>query len=180
MDESWNPLRLLDEQAISYQNSRKAGKPFNKYTISQSTRQTILGNHDTSYFETHLEDLCLDFIKQSVAEEVYGNYLPVMNGLQVALQYQQGMYGNDNESVIQYDDKFITNIVYSSPIMDKHLQGPYKIMSAIKNVTTASALGFNFRSGIRELMQGMWIHISRSMAESYGRDQFTKGEIAQA
>ena len=148
--------------------------------MNQDTRNKILGAYDVSHFETHLEDLGLEFIKNAMAVEVNTKYLPIMQGIQIALQYQQSMYGNENASSIEYIEKYITSAVYNAPIMDEHLQAPYKLLSAIKNVTTASALGLNFRSGIRELMQGMWIHISRSMAESYGRDQFTKSEIAQA
>ena len=123
--------------------------------MSSDTRNTLLGLYDTSHFETHLEKLGLEFIKNYVAEEVHNQYLPMLHGIQIALQYQQSMYGNDNKEVIDYVDKFITSNVYSAPIMDEHLQGPYKVLSAIKNVTTASALGLNFRSGLRELMQGV-------------------------
>ena len=64
--------------------------------------------------------------------------------------------------------------------MDKGLQPVYKTLAAIKKFTTATALGLNLRSGLREMMQGMWIHISRAMTNAYGKDQFSGKDLAEA
>ena len=65
------------------------------------------------------------------------------------------MFGVVTDHVLEYIDKFIDANVYSKPIMAKELQGAYKMLSVVKSITTATALGLNLRSGIREMMQGM-------------------------
>ena len=65
------------------------------------------------------------------------------------------MYGQEAENLLEFLDKYLTVNIYNKPIMDKGLQPVYKTLAAIKKFTTATALGLNLRSGLREMMQGM-------------------------
>ena len=179
-DNALNFLQIFDEQAQQSKAAVQTQRFFNKYSMDSSTRNEILEAHDIGYFETHLEELLLDYIHSYVKEEVMSDVIPRVQGIKIALQYNQAMYGQVSDNVIEYIEKWITSNIYGQSIMETSLQPIYKTLSVVKQITTATALGFNLRSGFRELLQGVWIHMSRVMAEAYGADQFTKADIAKA
>lgn len=152
-NEAINFMKIFDEQQQMLLD-KDPSKPFNKYAISDSTRDKILNNHDVTEFETQLEDLLLDYIHNYVSEEVMNEYLPQIQGIKLVLMYNQGMYGQVNKDVIDYIDKYVDSNVYNQSLIDPQLQPVYKMLTVIKKVTTATALGFNLRSGVRELLQG--------------------------
>lgn len=179
-NEALNFLKLLPEQEQQFRESKGEPKVYNKYRLNGLSRSDLIENYGIDGLETQLEDLLLNVIHTYTMEEVMNEYLPRLQGIKIALQYQTGMFGVVTDHVLEYIDKFIDANVYSKPIMAKELQGAYKMLSVVKSITTATALGLNLRSGIREMMQGMWIHLSRTMAEAYGKDQFTKKDVAKA
>jgi hypothetical protein len=69
--------------------------------------------------------------------------------------YNQGMYGQLSDNVVEYIDKYIDINIYNQTIIKgSSMQRVHKMMNTIQRVTTATTLGFNFRSGLRELLQG--------------------------
>lgn len=180
IDENLNFLRLLPEEERNLMDSRKRKELFNRFRIDSNARKTIISNYGISQLETQLEDVVRNYIHSFAMEEVMQDYLPKMQGIKIALQYQQHMFGAITQDVIDFIDKFIDINVYETPIMDSNLRTVYKCLATVKNITTAATLGFNWRSGVREFLQGAWVHITRVLAESYGKDQFTHSEVAQA
>jgi hypothetical protein len=111
---------------------------------------------------------------------VWNEVLPQIQAIKLVLQYKHQFFGQDVTETINYFDKYIELNVFNKPIMDKQLQTPYRFLSAIKSFTSATVLGFNMRSGLRELMQGMWNHISRSTVQMYGKNMFKSSEVLKA
>lgn len=179
-DESVNFLKILPQQENDYGVSRAKQKVYNKYKLSSLSRINLIESNGIDGLETNLEKLLRDVIHTYVTEEVMNNYMPMMQGIKIALQYQQQMYGVATEKVVDYINKYIDINVYGKPIMDEQLYSVYKCLSTVKSITSTTALGFNITSGIREMMQGIWINISRTMAKAYGKDQFTSTEVTQA
>lgn len=180
LDESVNFLRLLPEQQEKRIRENSSTRVYNKYELDGLNRETLLNKYGTEHFETNLNRLLDDFVITYSIQEVMNEYLPRLQGIKIALQFNQWMYGTINKDTIDYIDKYITINVHNQPIMDKNLQPIYKVLTTVRSVTTATALAWNFKSGIREMMQGMWMHISRSMANAYGKDQFTTKELAKS
>lgn len=179
-NESLNFLRLIPEQETDLMQAKRQKKVYNRFNISQTSRNQLIQNHGVQSFETQLEEVLRTFINSYITEEVMEEYLPRMQGIKFALQYQQQMFGNLTNDTIEFIDKFVDINAYGQPIMDPKLRPLYKCLATVKNITTATTLGFNWRSGLREMMQGMWVHISRTMANAYGKDQFTQKDIAKA
>lgn len=179
-NESINFLKILPQQESSFEKSKSQQRIYNKFKIDGLSRTNLIENYGINGLETQLEDLLLSVIHTYTTEEVMNEYLPRLQGIKIALQYNQSMYGVATDNVIEYIDKFIDVNAYGKPIMDKQLQEVYKFLSTVKSITTATALGLNMRSGIREMTQGIWIHLSRTMANAYGKDQFTKSDVAKA
>lgn len=177
-NEALNFLNIFDSQQSDLNVSRKQYVAYNKYKIGSDTRKKLLNDTDINKFETHLGILILDIINTYHKEEVYNDILPQIQGLKIALQYQQKVLGNDTQNILDAIDKYVDINMFSKPIMD--LQPIYKLLSAVRSVTGATVLGFNMRSGIRELMQGMWNHLSRSMVQMYGKGMFNHADILKA
>lgn len=179
-DEAINFLRLLPGQEENYKVARQKAEVYNKFKMDANSRQAILDKYGTEGLETQLEHVLRGMIHAYSTEEVLNEYLPRMQALKFTLQYYKHMFGVETEHMNDIIEKFITINAYGQPIMDKNLHFAYKCLSTVRNITGATVLGWNLRSGIRELMQGIWVHLSRSMAEAYGKNQFTKGELAKA
>jgi hypothetical protein len=154
-NESLNFLKILPQQESSFEETRSQQKVYNKFRINSLSRANLIDNYGINGFETQLENLLLNVIHSYTTEEVMNEYLPRLQGIKIALQYNQQMYGVATDNVIEYIDKFIDVNAYGKPIMDKQLGEVYKFLSTIKSITTATALGLNMRSGIREMMQGI-------------------------
>lgn len=179
-DESLNFFRLIPEQEQDLMQKRRHSEVYNRFDIGNDVREDMIEKHGVTFFETQLEDVVRTVIHEYETEKVMQEFIPRLQGVKLALQYQQFMFGNDATHLLEYIDKYITLNVYNQPIMDERMRPVYKILSAAKQVTSMTTLGFNWRSGIREMLQGVWSHISRASAEAYGKDQFTRAELAKA
>ncbi|MBS6114972.1 hypothetical protein [Thomasclavelia spiroformis] len=150
-----NILRLFEEQMKDFDLAKDAQRVYNKFKIGNDTREQIIANHGINSLETHLEDLLRSVIHTYTAEEHYNDVIPQIQGIKIALQYNQAIYGQEAKNLLEFIDKYVTSNIYNKPIMDKNLQPIYKTLAAIKKITTATALALNVRSGLREMMQGM-------------------------
>lgn len=179
-DSAINFLRLLPEQEALLQESSRSKDAYNKYDITDSTRQQIIDKNGVNMLETNLEKILRDVIHAYTNQQVMREFLPRLQAVKICLQFSERIYGEPATGIIDYVDKFITKNVYSKPIMDSGIYPVHKLVSAVKDVATYTTLGWNYRSGIRELLQGMWTHITRNWAEAYGKDQFTIKDLKEA
>ena len=175
-----NFLRIFPQQEENYRDQSRKGEVYNKYDIDQNSRNTLLENLDISEFETNLEILLWDYIISFERSKVMKEFLPRMQAVKMSLQYMKGMYGIKVENMNKYIDDYIKVNVYNQPIMDEKLQPYYKYAGVIRDVVSATSLGFNYRSGIREMVSGIWINLSRSMVNMYGHNHFNKSELVKA
>ena len=106
--------------------------------------------------------------------------MPYIQGVKLVLQYKNQFFGQEISETLDYLDKYIDINIFSKPVMNSQLQAPYKMLSAVRSFASATVLGFNVRSGLRELMQGMWNHLSRSMVSMYGKNMFKSSEVLKA
>jgi len=129
---------------------------FNRFNTNEFSRQTLLDSQNTGYWEFDLERILINVIEEYEQEKASARYIPAIQGLQMAL-HVYGLFANGEavipnvEEVIQ---KYLTRTLYESPIMDESLIPAYRVMSIFKDATSKLMLGGNFRSGIRELIQG--------------------------
>ncbi len=154
-DEALNFLRLLPGQEENFMEKRKRMEVYNKFDMDSNTRADIIAKFGVEGLEIQLEDLLREVIHSYTQESVMKEYLPRMQALKLTLQYYNYMFGLETEGTNEIMDKFITVNAYGQPIMDKSMRSTYKFLSTVRNITGATILGFNFKSGIRELMQGI-------------------------
>lgn len=180
LEEELNVLRLFSDEVTSLQAHQRAGVIHNRFRIDANTRHKMLVDHGPNKMETHLENLLRNVISTYVTEQVMGEMLPRILAVKVVLKYQHEMFGVIPENTVKYIDDYIKLNVYQQPIMHEDLNRVYKMLSVFRDISTTTALAFNYRSGMRELLQGIWIHITRSMADVYGEDRLKKRNLAKA
>ena len=175
-----NFLRIFPAQEENYMDATRRSVVYNKYDINQNTRNNILATLDQDDIETNLEDLVWDYIVSYETANVMQEFLPRMQAIKISLQYMHNMFGVDIRNVSKYIDEYLKVNVYKQPIMDEKLVPYYKKLGVVRDIISATSLGFNYRSGIREMVSGIWINLSRSMVNAYGKDQFKKEELIKA
>ena len=167
-----------EEEKTNYE--RDSLEVYNKFRIDQSTRNKILNDEGVESMETNLEDLIRSYLHVYVTEEVSSKFLPLIQGFKIGLLCQEFFYGQKVDNLIEFIKKYTQLNIYNEPIMDEGLQPAYKFMAMLKQVATATTLGFNLKSGTRETLQGIWIGLSRTAAGIYGKDQFTMKDFTKA
>lgn len=175
-----NFLRLFPEQEKDLHNKRSEGEVYNKYRIGADKRQILIDNLETAEFETDLEALFWDYVVSYEREAVMKEFLPKMQAVKMSLQYMNYMFGVKVTNVDKWIDDFVKLNVYNEPIMDEKLVPHYRYAGVIRDIVGATSLGFNYRSGIREMVSGIWINLSRSMVNMYGPNHFSKTELVKA
>lgn len=116
----------------------------------------MLEKNGAESFETQLEILLRDVVYTYCNAKVMREFIPRLEAIRIGALYQQAVLGIPGNYKVLLDniDEILSVNVYSTPVMDPSLRIPYQIASVAKNITTATALGFNYNSGIRELLQG--------------------------
>ena len=155
LEEELNVLRLFSDEVTSLQAHQRAGVIHNRFRIDANTRHKMLVDHGPNKMETHLENLLRNVISTYVTEQVMGEMLPRILAVKVVLKYQHEMFGVIPENTVKYIDDYIKLNVYQQPIMHEDLNRVYKMLSVFRDISTTTALAFNYRSGMRELLQGI-------------------------
>lgn len=180
-EESTNWTQIFGVQTESKQRRESEDlEIYNKFKIDQPTRTQIINQEGVAAMEINLETVLRNFVHVYSAEKTASKYLPLIEGFKVGLLYQEFFYGQTITNLIDYIKKYIKVNIYNEPIMDPGLLPAYRFMSVLKEVTSMTVLGGNFRSGFKELLQGTWIGLSRAAIGIYGKDQFTLKDYTKA
>lgn len=180
LEEDLNVLRLFSDEVSTLQTRQKEGAIHNRFRIDANTRHQMLVKYGPNKMETHLENLLRNIISTYTTEQVMGEMLPRILAVKVALKYQHDMFGIIPDNTIDFINKYIKLNVYQQSIMNDDLRRVSKMLSVFRDISTTTALAFNYRSGLRELLQGVWIHITRSMADVYGENRLKQRNLAKA
>lgn len=150
-----NFMRLFPQQEADYSAHQRNGIVYNKYKIDEYTRGNLLAEVEIEEFETQLENLLWDYIVTFKTEEVMTEFLPRIQAIKVATQYMAGMFGVKVDNINQYIDDYVNLNIYNKPIMEENLVPIYRFLGPIKDMMNGVAMGFNVRSGIREMVSGI-------------------------
>jgi hypothetical protein len=71
------------------------------------------------------------------------------------VQYHEHLTGELTPNILKTVHDYVKLNLFDKPIMDESLEAPYRMASVVRDLSSIMMLGFNYRSGIRELMQGM-------------------------
>ena len=144
---------------------RENAQLYNKFELDHSQREQKLNEHGTGSYETDLEAVFNEALFVYTKQEVSRKYVPIFNAMRAGLVYASQQGGNNLTDVITAFDKMVKSKFYGENIMDKNLQGIYKVIAVLKSAFSTLTLGLSVRSFLREILQGTWIGLSRSGVE---------------
>lgn len=172
-----NFLDLFSEQMNPQMEGSIPYRVYDQFDLDLSSRQTVLTAHDVSEFSLDIDRILRTFIKTKIKNQEINRILPEVIAIHTILQYHEHLSGETNANIIAAVKDYVKLNLFDKPIMDEGLIPAYRMARVLRDMASLMSLGFNYRSGLRELMQGMWTHISRTMVELYGKDQFTVKDI---
>lgn len=156
---------FAEDVALKQEFELNNARLYNKFELSNSQREKKLTEHGTGSFETDLESVFNQALVAYVKQEVSKKYVPIFNAMRAGLVYASQQGGNNLQDVITAFDKMVKSKFYGENIMDKNLQGIYKVLAVMKSAFSTLTLGLSVRSFLREILQGTWIGLSRSGVE---------------
>ena len=156
------------------------GHIYNRYDLNTQSRNTLLSELSLDDLEMDLGAVMMDYVNTYTINQIYNTIIPQLHGVVMGLRYQQKYLGMDYTSTEDVIMKFIRANVLNQKVMDKNMQAVYKPIAVLKKLFTTTSLGLNYVSGIREFLQGTWVNISRTMAQAYGKEQFTMADLGWA
>ena len=173
LKDKWNQYRELTQDVFAGKTEEKQqwrkNSPFelyNKFNQSTDARQSIIEEHGgVGFFETNLEDVINQALVAYNKSKLSRKFIPILDGMRVAMRINQTYGGAKMESTIENFDKLVNSKFYGESIVDEGLQPYMKWIQTVKSFFSKLQLGFNFRSFFRELFQGTWMGLSRSGIE---------------
>ena len=140
-------------------------KLHNRFKISTESRRDLINKYGVDYFSQDCE-LFLHLGAEEYAREFASEeYLPGMYIIQQMSYYSTLNGGPDQSKVADAMERYLKVALLNVPHMEKDLINPHRILSFAKSFTSYAALTLNVRSGVREMLQGQWIGMSRAMVE---------------
>jgi hypothetical protein len=104
--------------------------------------------------EINLETIFREYTHTYASEKIASKYIPLIEGFKMGMLYREFFYGQTVTNLIEYIKRYTKINIYNEPIMDPGLLPVYRFMSVLKQATSMTVLGGNFRSGAKELLQG--------------------------
>ena len=148
-------MNLFQEQRGEQTEALNKYTPYNPYDISQENRAALLLDHGVGEFETNLETILISYVKSKLRQNEYERIMPEVLGIKTMLAYYHNLHGQDVKVSQKAIDDFIKLNLFDKPIMDGNLHTVYRALNSVKSMATYLTLGGNYRSGMRETLQGM-------------------------
>jgi hypothetical protein len=156
---------------------------FDPMEISESdinSRLDYIAGQDFDYWSRNVEDIVSGYKFAKIQKREYDKVLPKIKALKVAAALYGRETGIDMSNFIDYLDDQTKLAIHSQTILNPESQQAAGVVSYVKFVASAATLGFNPRGVVRECIEGIWKYTGRSLIQTYGREQFTKADVAFA
>ena len=97
---------------------------FNKLDRDQASRASLIEEKGVGFFETNLEDVIYEALVSYNKSRLSKKYIPIIDGMRIALRANQAYGGAKMEETITAFDKLVKSKFYGESIVDEPLQ-PY-------------------------------------------------------
>ena len=155
-----------DIKAKWYSDLEHGRSLYNKFALDSETRKRKLNDKGVGFFETDLERVLFEAVTAYTKSEISYEYIPRLNAMQTVMKLSQSYSHVLQDQTEKALDKLIKSKFYGEPIIEgKGLQAWAKWLNVVKKGLSMLALGVNFRSFLRETLQGAFMGFSRSVVE---------------
>ena len=172
---------VISEQERENMNSaRELFEMYDRFEMGEASRQALLDEHPMDYFEKNVEDIVSSYVFSKVRKEEMDKVLPEVQGILMMVRMNAAQQGIDISTYDKYINDFMKSTVFNMSIIEDNQKHLFEVIKAVKAMNSKLTLGFNSRTGIREIVQGLWKNIGASMIRHYGKEQFGTKEYTQA
>lgn len=133
---------------------------YNRYTYTNENldaRDRYINTKGTSYFETNIENIFIDFLSEQVRVDEFNKLLMRIKAIELALT-MKGIAEGDDEGVnhtIETIDDFITVNIFNKSIMEKTNQKIDAFLSPLRRLVSTFYVSANPVGEVRDILQGL-------------------------
>lgn len=167
-------LKLQTANAENY-------KMIDRFEYSETgNRMRLIRENDEYYFSHSLDRIFYNYAAVKLRKEVMDEYLPVMKAVLISLKSQELLDGLKLGSLTEYVGDYIQAKVLDQSLISEDYRGISQVAGNLKMATTIGALGFNPKSGLFQVFEGVFKNFSRSYFKPMGENQFGIKEYLSA
>ena len=170
-----------DKEDLKYQKtSAENYKMIDRFEYSENgNRRRLIESNDEYYFSHSLERIFYNYAAVKLRKQVMDEYIPIMKAILISLRSQQLLDGLKLTSLENYLVDYLKAKVLDQSLVPEDYQVLQEIVQSMKGVTTLGALGFNVKTGLFQVFEGVFKNFSRSFFKPMGDRQFGIKEYIQ-
>lgn len=138
---------------------------FERFDRSPADRIAKIEEFGAGFFETDVERVFREASMAYIKQHTSRKYIPIIMGMKLSLAYQSELEGNKLTNTRKAFDDYVKKKIYGEPIVRDDLLPLFRYLNILKAGFSKLTLGLNSRSFVRELAQGTWTGLSRSVVE---------------
>lgn len=182
-DEQLNQLDMTEEEELAYKATHKDlssyKEMYNRFDISESKREELLDEYDTGYFETNLELVEACFQHAIIRKFEFDKILPIIEAVRNVIGLRAYNLNVELPELNKAIDEYVRLVIFSeSPYKDKNTL--IKVANTLAHVTRFNFLGFNYKSLIREPLQGFFMMSTRALTRAMGENSAKLSDVMWA
>lgn len=153
---------FAEDEETAIRTNSLGKKLYNKFDLTSGKRIQKIQEQGVGKFDLNVERVFNQALVAYVKSEVSKEYLPLVAGLRLSIQYRSS-YGNQKmDEILKTFDKAVKSKMFGESIVPVELQPICKFISFIRKGFTRMALSLNFTSFFRETLQGIYNGAARA------------------
>lgn len=156
--------------------------PSSSTTLSEveNSRRNLLNQYGRAFFETNVENICIDFLAKHISTTQYNKLLVASKALLLELHITGNYSGNKDvvDKEIKYIQDYLKVNVLNTSIMSEEEKKVVGIISPIKRIVTHLLIGGNIIGALRDTFEGAQHNFIRSVIKLH--TDITPNEVSKA
>lgn len=167
------------------ENAEKTAQAFEMFDMfersdNQAKREEYLLETDLDILDHDVGNLFYTYAASKLRKQVLDKYRPMMQGQLVQLMMEAATNNINIDKNIDYILKYTTAKVFNASIVPKDYRILAKALEKTRTIATYLTLGFSPKSGLFQMIEGVWKNVSRAGFKPLGENQFGKEELMKA
>lgn len=173
---------LTAEDAKKYENDAEVFKIFDIFERSDNEvkREQFLRETDLDIFDKDVGNILYVYAAAKLRKQVLEQYTPMLQAQLVQIMMEAATNNINQDGNIDYILKYVKSKIFDASIVPEQWRGLAKALSKVRTITTYMALGWSPKSGLFQMIEGVWKNASRAGFKPLGENQFGKDELIKA
>lgn len=157
-------------------------KVFDTFESSDNSikREQLLKDTDIDVFDHDIGNIFYMYAAAKVRKVQLDNYLPLLKAQLVQNMYEAALNNISIDNNVDYILKYTKAKIMDMSIVPEDYRVLAKALANVRSVATYLTLGFSPKSGLFQMMEGVWKNASRAGLKPLGPNQFGIKELRTA